>query len=70
MVMPPERDKSGVFRIDLDTSNGLNGRFLTVHHPPPFFLTPCQYVSAETKNCIAIKISTVVSSIQDTAGLF
>lgn len=68
MVMPPERGKSGVFRIDLDTSNGLNGRFLTLHPPP--FLTPCQYVSSETKNCIAIKISTVVSSIQDTSGLF
>lgn len=66
MVMPPERGKSGVFRIDLDTSNGLNGRFLTLH--PPFNSLPI--CSSETKNCIAIKISTVVSSIQDTSGLF
>ena len=69
MVMPPERGKSGVFRIDLDTSNGLNWRFLTVH-PPLFFNSLPICKCKETKNCIAIKISTVVSSIEDTSGLF
>lgn len=67
--LAPERDNSGVFHMDWDTSNGLNGE---IYHDSCFFFYPLPICKVQKLRItlLRLKINTVVSSIQDTPGLF